>query len=65
MAVQTHELDIKGFGGIDIGNWRQSQNHDSGILDMDTTSAGLLNHSSTQFADVDDCTLIEFVADGE
>lgn len=61
-----HELDIKGSGGgVRVGGWSRSQGRDSGSLNMVTTSPELLNHSSAQFADVDDCTLIEFVADGE
>lgn len=46
-----HELDIKGFSEIDIGDWR-SQRDD--LLEL-------------EFADVNirDCELIEYVADGE
>lgn len=48
------ELDIKGFSGLDIGDWQR--------VDEENTD-------SLQFADVnnkhDECRLVEFVADGE
>lgn len=47
-----HELDIKGFSGIDIGDWKTSNDHP----DLDYKDV------NTQY---DDCNLIEFVADGE
>lgn len=49
-----HELDIKGFCGIDIGDWTQVEGS---------------NEEDTQLADVnmehDNYDLVEFVADGE
>lgn len=69
---KNHKPDMKGFSGIDIGNWRE--NTDSGGVGVVVNGAGLymgLDNSSSdfQFADIntghDGCDSIEFVTDGE
>lgn len=54
-----HELDIKGFGEIDIGNWER----------VDLSSNGSPDELDLEFADLstehDYCNSVEFVADGE
>lgn len=47
------KLDIKGFSGIDIGDWRRVDEQDTG-----STLAGVNSKH-------DECSLVEFVADGE
>lgn len=75
-----YELHIKGFSGIDIGNWRKNTNSGDvgtvvGAGGLSTglgtgLGTGLDNCSSDfQFADVNmehnECDSIEVVADGE
>lgn len=67
---QDYELDIKGFSGIEIGDWRRSEvdQQDPG-MDGDLQDSGtggdldiLFGNMSTEH---DNCDFIEFVADGE